>query len=187
MRSHLVTQLGHDVGNDDSRSVARGCLVQGGVIPSRRQHTHVAVREINHLTEGHRYACFEHFSGELAEVKDTTRLDVKLGGCGVKLYIFAPIHEGFAPIGLANKYIAPKAVLQTLETARGLRVILREGGEFVASLAKRPAAVHVDGKPLKAGNWTYQGNALRAHIPDKRSSNEPVRVDVIQGRGPAKR
>ena len=130
------------------------------------------------LKEGHRYAVYEHFSGEMVEAKDKTRLPVTLGRHGVKLYIFEPIHEGFAPIGLVNKYIAPRGILSVAETVRGLRVVLREGGQFVAWLAGRPSAVRVDGKTLLVKNWNYQGNTFRAHIPDKRSATEPVVVEI---------
>jgi len=146
----------------------QGAPVEGSVGPADAE-----------ITEGHRFAAFEHFSGQMQEVRDTDRIALTLGAYGVKLYIFVPIRQGFAPIGLVSKYIAPKAVLRCARTARGARVVLREGGEFAAWIASKPTAVRVNGAPLRVKNWSYQGRTFRAHIPDRRSSTQPVSVEII--------
>ena len=61
--------------------------------------------------EADEYAVYEHFSKEMKILKKGETFDITLKDENdFRLYIFAPIHDGFAVIGRTDKYISPKTV-----------------------------------------------------------------------------
>ena len=60
------------------------------------------------------YAVYEHFSGQLRILKAGERFTVTLENSDdYRLYILAPIHDGFAAIGRTDKFISPKTIQST--------------------------------------------------------------------------
>ncbi len=71
-----------------------------------------------------------------------------------RLYLLVPMVDGFAPLGLIDKYMAPAAIL----TRDGSTVTLKEGGLFGFVADNAPAAVLADGEPVtvtaESGHYT---------------------------------
>ncbi len=77
--------------------------------------------------EAEEYAVYEHFSGDLRILKRGEGFAVSLKDADeLKLYIFAPISDGFAVIGRTDKFISPKSV----KYVRGEDVVLKEKGKY---------------------------------------------------------
>ncbi len=73
------------------------------------------------------YAVYEHFSGELKILKRGQGFTVRLKDAeDCKLYIFAPIENGFAVIGRTDKFISPKTILNV----ENEKITLVENGRY---------------------------------------------------------
>jgi len=72
-------------------------------------------------------AVYEHFSGELTMLKKGDSFEITLeNDDDYRLYIFAPVKNGFAAIGRTDKFISPK----TIEYVCGETVKLTEDGPW---------------------------------------------------------
>lgn len=86
----------------------------------------VSPSEISGL-EGEEFAVYEHFSKTLNILKMDDKLDITLKNINeYKLYVIAPIKDGFAPIGRTDKFISPK----TIKSVIGRSIELTEPGEY---------------------------------------------------------
>lgn len=75
----------------------------------------------------HEYAVYEHFSGSLRMMHLDDSFELELSGPDdVRLYIFAPVNNGFAVIGRTDKFISPK----TVRSINGREVTLIENGRY---------------------------------------------------------
>ncbi len=73
------------------------------------------------------YAVYEHFSREVKILHKGDSFVTTLNSPDeVRLYIFAPVRNGFAAIGRADKFISPAAI----ESVRGEHITLKEAGEL---------------------------------------------------------
>ncbi len=73
------------------------------------------------------FAVYEHFSGSFFTMKNGEEREITLQSKeGYRLYIFAPIKDGFAVIGRTDKFISPK----TVRAVRGRKVELIEDGPY---------------------------------------------------------
>ena len=73
------------------------------------------------------YAVYEHFSQALTILKRGESFNVTLTNTDdYKLYIFAPIKDGFAAIGRTDKFISPK----TIKYVHNKEIDLQENGPY---------------------------------------------------------
>ncbi len=76
---------------------------------------------------GDEFAVYEHFSRELKIMKHSEKFDLSLTGKDdFRLYVIVPIEDGFAPIGLIDKFISPK----TIKSVIGENVELEDDGTY---------------------------------------------------------
>jgi hypothetical protein len=80
-----------------------------------------------------------------AFVLDSKRHEFELSRFGDRLFILAPVVEGWAVIGRPDKFISPQAVEAIEATERSLRVVLRESGPL---LIWRNGPVHCETFPV---------------------------------------
>jgi len=86
--------------------------------------------------EAEEYAVYEHYSRELKVLKKGESFAITLQDADdYKLYILAPIHDGFAAIGRIDKFISPAAIDRVI----GTYMFLKEPG---------PCAIVKDGELL---------------------------------------
>ncbi len=82
---------------------------------------------------GEQFAVYEHYSGQLTLLNKDESMDITLTGKDdFRLYILAPVRDGFAVIGRTDKFISPK----TIARVDGRNVTPREDG---------PCTVVIDG------------------------------------------
>ena len=73
------------------------------------------------------YAVYEHFSQTLTMLKNGESFNVTLNNADdYKLYIFAPVKDGFAAIGRTDKFISPK----TIKYIHNKEIVLQEKGPY---------------------------------------------------------
>jgi len=129
--------------------------------------------------KGERFAVYEHFSGKLITLSASGKSKISLRPFGVRLYVLAPIRNGFAAIGLVDKYISHRAITNELWTIsteipgfagpgsgkdtsppskelNGVTIDLVEGGRFAAFAEKAPKEVTVNGAKLSSDKISYQ-------------------------------
>ena len=96
-----------------------GCRVEGKLSPS----------DIPHLREK-TYAVYDHFEKELVTLNKEESIPLILDDSDVKLFMLAPVRNGFASLGLINKYISAAAVESEHVFEKEAVIILKEGGVY---------------------------------------------------------
>jgi raffinose synthase len=127
---------------------------------------------------GERFAVYEHFHGELNSIAPTDAFSVKLAGWDVRLYSIVPIHDGFAPLGLTNKYVPPATVHELKYGPNRASFKLAEPGPLLAYSEHAPKAVKVDGKAIAADAITYSGNALKIDLSGVAASGKEFALEI---------
>jgi len=109
---------------------------------------------------GERFAVYEHFSGKLDALGPAAKQKISLWPFGVKLYVIVPIEDGFAAIGLSDKFISPAAIIRESRVPGKVELELVEGGRFAAYAEKAPKEITVNGEELAGDKISYQGQKL---------------------------
>lgn len=128
------------------------------------------------FTEG-RYVIYEVLSGETRLVDYGQKLKEKLGELECRLYVVAPVEEGFAWIGLAEVYIAPKGVESVMRNGDTVEVTVSDKGTVLCYSEKDVVEVAVDGRRCrrvesyqgKPYTYEYRGKLVRIGVPRPRS------------------
>ncbi len=109
-----------------NRCARAGVLAVFNLCRGARARGTVGPRDVEGL-DGERFALYEHFSRSLTVLGREETLAVTLEGPeDFRLYIVVPLQNGFAPIGLAEKFISPK----TFTDAGDTRVTPLGSGSF---------------------------------------------------------
>ncbi len=111
----------------------------------------IAPADLTGGAEG-KYAIWLHRSGavHVASGNDGVTVELSEGVNGWEVATIVPIDDGFAPLGLAGMYNGGGAiVLVARDGKRYRRIILRDGGRFVAWSKRKPVAVQVAGENAK--------------------------------------
>jgi hypothetical protein len=127
--------------------------------------------------EGKDFAVFEYFSGKLERMSVAQKNQFSLGGNGVKLWIMEPISDGFAAVGLVNKYISCKAILSESLSSLEARIGLYEGGKFLAYSESKPRRVLANAAEIPENSWNYKGNRLDIDL--SQFKGEKVELEII--------
>ncbi len=88
-------------------------------------------------------------------------LRVSLAEGGFDFFTLVPVAEGVAVFGLLDKYLGAAAVVSQTTSGGSVAVRLGEAGDFGAWLARRPARVELDGRPLPPAAYGFEGGLLR--------------------------
>ncbi|MGN6553820.1 MAG: Sip1-related alpha-galactosidase, partial [Verrucomicrobiota bacterium] len=125
---------------------------------------------------GTNFAAFRHQSGSLQRLNRAGELPILLPALGFELVTLAPITDGFAAIGLADKFNSGGCVTAVRHvSAEKIEVDLRDGGQFVAWAERAPDAVTADGRSL-AFRYDTAAKMLRVTVPE----GKPVRLRIKQ-------
>jgi hypothetical protein len=93
--------------------------------------------------EGNEFVIYEHFSKDVKLLSRDECLDIVLDNQDdCKLYIIAPLQNGYSPLGLIDKYISPRSISNRI----GMNVMLREGGLFAFFCKYEVQDVFVNGE-----------------------------------------
>jgi len=126
--------------------------------------------------KGERFAVYEQFSKKLLVLNKNEKFPVQLKGWDVKLYSVVPVKDGFAPIGLLNKYISPAAVKGISQGQGKAMVKLAEPGTFGAYCERKPATVKANGSQISDKNISFENGLLKVEIP---SGKNAVELEII--------
>ena len=114
---------------------------------------------------GEEFAVFRHQEGSLTHCTRSDRLPVALRELEFELFTLAPVSDGFAAIGLADKFNSGGCITAIRRThPRRIEIDLRDGGDFLAWSKNSPQAVSMNGQEL-AFRFDSATNALRVDIP----------------------
>jgi raffinose synthase len=125
--------------------------------------------------KGEQFAVFEHFSGEMVLASYWDNLPLTLNRMDKKLFLIAPIENGFAAFGLINKYNAPKTILSTQCFNNRVAIQLAESGTFAAFSAKKPVGIMVNDKAINTSLVQYSGGLLLLSLP---ITSKYVRIEI---------
>lgn len=131
---------------------------------SQPVHGEAKVNDVHGLV-GEDFAVFQHQEGSLQRVTRADRLPLALRELEFEIFTLSPIHNGFAAIGLADKFNSGGCVTAVRQTdPKRVEVDLRDGGEFLAWSKDSPQTVSMDGKKLDF-RFDPKTNALRVTVP----------------------
>jgi raffinose synthase len=98
--------------------------------------------------KGDDFVVYEYFSKKLRRAQRSDSFAVSLGRMEYQLNYILPVRNGFAALGLTEKYNGPATVLQEKWTHKKVSITLYEGGLFSAYSVNRPTKVVVNGKTI---------------------------------------
>lgn len=113
---------------------------------------------------GTQFAGWSYGGGLLGTYARNERIGLSLGPGEWEVFAFAPIIEGFAPIGLIDKLNAPGTIRSILLEGDAWVLNLRDGGAFLAYADRAPTKVIVDGIEVKF-DYSAEENKLTLVIP----------------------
>lgn len=114
---------------------------------------------------GDQFIVFRNTTGAVSTCRRDAALPVTLSSYGYEIFTIVPLTNGFAAIGLADKYNSGGAVLSQQQLPDGsYQIILRDGGDLVAWCASKPKSVIVDSKDTLF-NYDATTGALHMAIP----------------------
>ena len=108
------------------------------------------------------------FADEISSKYEDFEFELK-GNDEFKLFIIVPIKDGFAPIGLIDKYISPK----TIKSVDGFNVELFEAGKF---------AYIKDGKVIEKGTMCKMARGEMVRWMAERKVTSPEELKNFEGR-----
>jgi hypothetical protein len=112
--------------------------------------------------KGENFVLYEHFSRRLQTAKRSSSYAVKLNRMGYQLYYVVSIKNGFAALGLTNKYNAPATILKERWKKNSVALTLYEGGLFKAYSKEQPSKIFVNGKRVR--DYNYNNSMLTIKI-----------------------
>jgi len=98
--------------------------------------------------EGERFACYRFQRAELSELDPTSALPFSLGEREFELFWLAPIEQGLAVLGLADKLNGPAALRALQVRTEMCQIALADGGELLAWADRAPRSVEAEGSVL---------------------------------------
>jgi hypothetical protein len=106
--------------------------------------------------EGAEFAVYDYFADSLGQ----GGVDTWLKGWDVRLYVVVPIHDGFAPIGLKDKYVSPATMKDLKREAGKASFTVLEPGRFLAWSETAPKSVKVNGADLDPSRVSFSHHRL---------------------------
>ena len=114
---------------------------------------------------GNEFVAYFHTTGALVRCDRDTELPLALPELGWEIVTFAPVQDGFAPVGLGNMLNGGGAIIAQGPAPRGgCTIRLRDGGHFVTWCVASPEALEVDGADV-AFAYDPGTGTLSADVP----------------------
>jgi raffinose synthase len=133
----------------------------------------VAASDVPMLRRGD-YAAFAHRGGHLWHCGFDDRTAIDLAEGEWELVSFAPVENGFAALGLADKFNSTRAISSRMWQQGECHLSLRDGGSFVGWAAQKPSSVLCDDQSI-AFSYNQDGGRLAADIPVGHSNRLVIR------------
>jgi raffinose synthase len=111
---------------------------------------------------GDDFAVYLHRAERTFHVSSTGRVPLVLDTLGAEIATIVPMVDGFAPFGLADKLNGGGAIMSRRTRAGTHRIVLRDGGRFLARSERPPLRVLVDGAESE---FHYERSELRLTVP----------------------
>ena len=123
---------------------------------------------------GEKFAMYRHFEDTLTSHAASEPLEITLDCHTCEIVTVSPVIDGFAPIGLIDKYNSCMTMTGYVRESSGTAVvILKGGGIFAAYSEAEPVAVRLNG-----GEWPFRYDANRLDV-DLTSVKEAAKVEIV--------
>ena len=132
----------------------------------RKMEKAVRVSDINGFSGGE-WAVYDMASDNIKKLADNEETVCSLDPISVDIYTVCKVEEGFAPIGLRDKYNAGGAILFADRNDNNISLITGDGGEFIAYSENEPERVSVNGKRAE---YSYADKTLTVDLPEKKEN-----------------
>ncbi|NUK30251.1 alpha-galactosidase [Parageobacillus sp. VR-IP] len=106
---------------------------------------------------GQKFIVFDYFNQQVNILNATQKLDLVLEEEDVALFIICPLDGEIIPLGLLNKYLTTKTILEKIIMDKKMIVRLAEGGQFGFVAFREPKIAAVNGQQALISR---QGEAL---------------------------
>jgi hypothetical protein len=148
----------------------KGLLAVWNAADADKVAGHIKVADINEIN-GKDFLLYEYFSNKVRMIRRETKINIELLRMGFKLFYVIPVTDGFAAIGLTNKYNAPATILAENKNGRSVKVKVYEGGTFKAFVETKPKQIKVDGELIF--EFRYLDQILILDVLQKNSGVHP--------------
>lgn len=116
--------------------------------------------------EGDNFAVYQHSTGKVFTQAKNDKLDITIKELDFDLFTYVSIDEGFAPLGITDKYNPAGMLLTCNLTPDAVAMDVMGGGNFVAYADTKPKEVFVNNKSI---DFEYNGDSkvLKFFVPLK--------------------
>ena len=108
------------------------------------------------------FAVYSHKNDKVVLLNKDSRLGYVLSDLDFDIYTIAKLENGFAPIGLTDKYNSGATITAYQSKEKYCKISLMDGGTFVAYSEVEPKSVTLAGKPL---DFHFENNTLSVQLP----------------------
>lgn len=130
--------------------------------------------------QGGRFAVYDYFQSTVRSMEREQKFPVEFRPWQVRLFVIAPVRNGFAAIGLAEKYLAPATIRKLVVSEDKALLTLAESGKFAAFVDAKPQSVKADGKEMFPASASYANNLLVVELPP---AAKPVELEIVFRKG----
>lgn len=117
----------------------------------------ISVSDIEGFTSGE-YAVWSFNNGKLLKQTDKDANNIELGLYGFDIFTYSKIQNGFAPIGMVDKFNPGGMILNMTKIGNdGIIIRILGGGKFVAYSEQVPKNVFIDDKEI---NFDYKDKSI---------------------------
>lgn len=119
---------------------------------------HIKAADVEGI-DGEKFLCYMHNSKTLKTVSLNEHINLTLNKNEGELAVFVPVCDGFAALGLTDKYVCPATVIESGKNF----ALLTEGGNFAFYSADRVTSVTANGETVPYNS--VGGGIYTAQIP----------------------
>lgn len=126
-------------------------------------------------TEGKKWILWEHGTQQAIVLQDEDCYEFKLAPNGAALFVLLP-YDGFAPVGILEKYIAPGCIRFVNENAERTLVAVDETGTFGFASDREPVKILCDGTTVA---WQKAGFFYQVKCDTLNESKRDCLLEII--------
>lgn len=126
----------------------------------------VKVSDVDGFSNG-MYAVYDTNTQKKYCMEVSGKIDCQLPGIGFDIFTISKITDGFAPIGLINKYNPGGTILDMEKSIDFTVVKVGDAGTFLAFSEKEPQKIFIDEKP---STFVYEDGWLKLFLAEKKIS-----------------
>ena len=135
----------------------------------------ISSKDIESL-EGEKFAVYQYSTGDVLVQSENDQIEVNIPELEFDIFTYVPIQDGFAPLGVVDKYNPVGMILSYNKlTPNIISIDLMGGGNFIAYVQNKPEEVFINAKKVKY-NYDDRTKVLSVLVPLSGEANLVIKI-----------